>query len=123
MQAMKVIFVLSLTLAVAVDARSALGAPKPLEGADLSAAKDLLTTTLTKVAAGDGPSYQVVNVISVSSQLVAGSLHKFQTELSNGSDNKECIVKIWNRPWLAAKGISTNVKIQCKDEPEIDTTW
>ncbi|KAI8043968.1 cystatin-like protein [Drosophila gunungcola] len=123
MQAMKVIFVLGLTLAVAVDGRLPPGAAKPLEGDDLSAARELLTTTLAKLATGDGPNYEVVNVLSASSQVVAGSLHKFDVELSNGSDNKECTVKIWSRPWLAAEGTATNVKIKCQDEAEIDNTW
>jgi len=35
-----------------------LGAPKPLEGDDLAKAKDLLTNTLTKLAAGDGAKYE-----------------------------------------------------------------
>ncbi|XP_016949836.1 cystatin-like protein [Drosophila biarmipes] len=122
MQAAKVIFVLSLTLALACGRRP-IGAPNPLEGDDLAKAKDLLTTTLNKLAAGAGPKYEVVNVTSASSQLVAGSLYKFEVELSNGSDNKECTVNIWDRPWLLEKGESTNIKIQCKDEAEVDTTW
>ncbi|KAH8351134.1 hypothetical protein KR084_006666 [Drosophila pseudotakahashii] len=123
MQAVKVIFVLSLTLAVALARRLPFGAPKPLEGDDLAKAKELLTATLAKLATGDGPNYEVVNVISASSKLVAGSLYKFQVELSNGSDPKQCTVTIWDRPWLLEKGEGTNIKVLCKDESEIDTTW
>ncbi|EDX12938.1 cystatin-like protein [Drosophila simulans] len=124
MQSAKVIFVLSVTLAVAfANPRLPPGAPKPLDGDDLSKAKELLVTTLAKLATGDGPNYQVVNVISASSQLVAGSLHKFEVELSNGSDTKECTVKIWDRPWLHEQGEATNVKVQCKDEAVLEKTW
>ncbi|XP_037720273.1 cystatin-like protein [Drosophila subpulchrella] len=123
MHAVKVIFVLSLTLAVAFGRRRPPGAPKPLDGNDLAKAKNILTTTLTKLAAGDGPKYEVVNVKTATTQLVAGSLYKFEVELSNGSENKECTVKIWDRPWLQEKGEGTNIKIKCKDEAEIDTTW
>ncbi|XP_041674797.1 cystatin-like protein [Drosophila eugracilis] len=123
MQAVRVIFVLALTLTGAIANRLPPGAPKPLEGDELVEAKQLLETTLARLATGDGPNYQVVNVISASKQLVAGSLHKFVVELSSGSDTKECTVKIWDRPWLQDKGEATNVKIQCQDEAEIDKTW
>ncbi|XP_017046745.1 cystatin-like protein [Drosophila ficusphila] len=123
MQSLKVIFVLGLTLSVAVALRAPLGGAKPLEGDDLASAKELLTNTLAKLATGNGPNYQVVNVKSASSQLVAGTLYKFQVDLSNGSDPKECTVKIWDRPWLLEKGQAVNVRIQCKEEDEVDKTW
>ncbi|EDW97565.1 cystatin-like protein [Drosophila yakuba] len=124
MQSAKVIFVLSLTLAVAfANPRLPPGAPKPLDGEDLSKAKELLNTTLAQLATADGPNYQVLNVISASSQLVAGTLHKFEVELSNGSETKECTVKIWDRPWLHEKGEATNVKVQCKDDALVEKTW
>ncbi|XP_022209374.1 cystatin-like protein [Drosophila obscura] len=120
MHAMKVIFVLGLALAVASAGLA--GAPRTLDGEDLKEAEQLLSTTLSKLATGDGPNYQVVNLISVTSQVVSGSLHTFKVELSDGEDKKQCTVKIWSQPWLEEKG--TNIKVQCEgDKAELDRTW
>ncbi|SPP82791.1 cystatin-like protein [Drosophila guanche] len=122
MQAMNVIFVLGLGLAVV--SAGLVGAPRPLDGDDLKEAEQQLSTALSKLATGDGPSYELVNLISVTSQVVAGTLRTFKVELSDGADKKQCTVKIWSQPWLEEKGTGTNIKVQCEgDEAELDRTW
>ncbi|KAH8267297.1 hypothetical protein KR018_004741 [Drosophila ironensis] len=119
MHAAKVIFVLGLALAVA---RAGIpGGVNPLEGAKLEAAKLNLTNVLAKLASGDGPNYQVVSVKSATTQVVAGSLETFDVELSNGTDKKNCIVKIWEQPWLPKDG--TKVTIKCPNEPDLEKVW
>ncbi|KAH8381851.1 hypothetical protein KR009_000651 [Drosophila setifemur] len=107
--------------AAADDSAPVLGGVKPLEGDERKEALALLDTTLAQLATGDGPSYKAINVTSVTVQTVAGSLHTYEVELENGSDKKQCTVKIWSRPWLKENG--TNIKIKCGDEGELDKTW
>ncbi|KAH8250092.1 hypothetical protein KR026_004897, partial [Drosophila bipectinata] len=97
------------------------GGVNPLEGERLEKAKETLRSSLEKLASGDGPSYQVVKVKSATTQVVAGSLEKFEVELSNGSDNKDCIVSIWSQPWLKENG--TKLTIECENEGKIEKTW
>ncbi|XP_041674912.1 uncharacterized protein LOC108105232 isoform X2 [Drosophila eugracilis] len=56
MQALKVVFVLGLTLSVTFAVIP--GRITPLQGVQLVEAKELLTRTLEKLATGDGPNYQ-----------------------------------------------------------------
>ncbi|KAH8331224.1 hypothetical protein KR067_013004, partial [Drosophila pandora] len=97
------------------------GGVTPLEGERLEEAKATLTSSLAKLASGDGPNYQVVKVKSATTQVVSGSLEKFEVELSNGSDHKDCIVSIWSQPWL--KENSTQLTIECENEGKIEKTW
>ncbi|XP_017099611.2 cystatin-like protein [Drosophila bipectinata] len=121
MHALKVILVLGLALAVAADEVPVLGGTRPLEGAELEEAKAGLNSSLEKLASGDGPSYKVVKVKSATTQVVAGTLQKFEVELSNGSDNKDCIVSIWSQPWEKENG--TQLTVECKNEGKIEKTW
>ncbi|KAH8383086.1 hypothetical protein KR009_006666 [Drosophila setifemur] len=119
MHATKIFFVLGLILAVAYAGIP--GGKSPLEGDKLKEATALLTSSLAKLATGDGPNYQVVKVKSATTQVVAGSLKEFVVELSNGTDHKDCTVKIWEQPWLTEN--ATNLKIKCGDEGEIEKSW
>ncbi|XP_022215138.1 cystatin-like protein [Drosophila obscura] len=99
-----------------------LGGVTQLSGERKEQALTLLDTTLSQLATGDGPTYKAVYVTSVSSQVVAGTLYTYQVELDNGSDKKDCTVKIWTQPWLKENG--TNIKIKCEgDDNELDRTW
>lgn len=62
-----------------------------------------------------------MKVKSATTQVVAGSLQKFEVELSNGSDHKDCIVSIWSQPWLKENG--TQLTIECENEGKIEKTW
>ncbi|EDV48900.1 cystatin-like protein [Drosophila erecta] len=98
------------------------GGVSQLEGSERKEALDLLDGTLAKLATGDGPSYKAINVTSVTGQVVAGTLNTYEVQLDNGSDKKQCTVKIWTRPWLKENG--TNIKIKCAgDDGELDRTW
>ncbi|KAH8352925.1 hypothetical protein KR084_007293 [Drosophila pseudotakahashii] len=108
MQAVKVIFVLSLALAVALDQR------KKLEGNILEKAKRMLDIELAKLATGDGPKYNVVNVNSAFRRVTDVSLYEFQALLVNGSALKNCTVTVvLGIPWLS-ESTNTYVKL-CKD--------
>ncbi|KAH8267299.1 hypothetical protein KR018_004739 [Drosophila ironensis] len=124
MNATKSMFILGLVLLACVAFISAdqiVGGVKQLEGDDRKEALDLLDSSLAQLAKGDGPGYKAVNVTSVTSQVVAGTLYTYNVELDNGSDKKECVVKIWSRPWLKEDG--TNIKIKCGDDGEVERTW
>ncbi|XP_017026535.1 cystatin-like protein isoform X2 [Drosophila kikkawai] len=97
------------------------GAPRTLEGDELNEAKKLLTTTFAGLPAGDGPTYQVGNVVSVTRQVVAGTKYKYVVDVSDGSVTEECTVTIWQQPWLQKNG--NNVKIECKDVVKLNHTW
>ncbi|XP_037711160.1 cystatin-like protein [Drosophila subpulchrella] len=98
------------------------GGVSQLEGDSRKDALTLLDATLTQLATGDGPSYKAINVTSVTGQTVSGTLYTYEVELNNGSDKKQCTVKIWSQPWLKENG--TNIRIKCAgDDGELDRTW
>ncbi|KAH8351135.1 hypothetical protein KR084_006665 [Drosophila pseudotakahashii] len=99
-----------------------LGGIRELEGDQRKEALELLDATLAQLATGDGPSYKALKVTSVTGQTVAGTLNTYEVELDDGSDKKQCTVKIWTRIWLKENG--TNIKIKCAGEDgELDRTW
>ncbi|XP_017002474.2 cystatin-like protein [Drosophila takahashii] len=106
----------------AADEQHVVGGVSQLEGDKRKEALTLLDATLSTLATGDGPSYKAINVTSVTGQVVAGTLNTYEVELDNGSDKKQCTVKIWTQPWLSKDG--TNIKIKCAgDDGELDRTW
>ncbi|XP_022209373.1 cystatin-like protein [Drosophila obscura] len=125
MNGMKMLTLLGLMVVGALgsaDEAPIVGGASQLSGERKEQALTLLDTTLSQLATGDGPTYKAVNVTSVSSQVVAGTLYTYQVELDNGSDKKDCTVKIWTQPWLKENG--TNIKIKCEgDDGELDRTW
>ncbi|XP_033162430.1 cystatin-like protein [Drosophila mauritiana] len=123
MIAMKSLCILGLVLlSLAATQAQVLGGVSQLEGASRKEALELLDATLAQLATGNGPSYKALNVTSVTGQVVAGSLNTYEVELDNGSDKKQCTVKIWSQPWLKENG--TNIKIKCSgDDGELDRTW
>ncbi|KAH8246810.1 hypothetical protein KR032_000425 [Drosophila birchii] len=99
-----------------------LGGISTQEGVKRQEALDLLNTCLAHLAEGDGPSYKVIRVISVTGQVVAGDLYRYTLDLDNGTDIKQCAVEIWYRCWLKENG--TNIKIRFVGEDgELDRTW
>ncbi|XP_017076671.2 cystatin-like protein [Drosophila eugracilis] len=109
-------------VSIAMSNETVVGGIKQLEGNERKEALELLNATLAQLATGDGPSYKVIKVTSVTGQVVAGSLHVYEVELDNGSDKKQCTVKIWSQPWLKENG--TNIRIKCAGEDgELNRTW
>ncbi|XP_017846215.1 sarcocystatin-A-like [Drosophila busckii] len=101
MLSMKVIFLLGLTVAVAMAGHvPTLGGVEELSGAGLKEAEDTLNLSLTKLAAGEGPNYKLGKIISASRQTVSGFKYIYQVELVEGSKTKTCNVEIWSRTWL-----------------------
>ncbi|XP_016978263.2 cystatin-like protein [Drosophila rhopaloa] len=113
---------LSLAAFASSEDKQIVGGSSQLEGDQRKEALDLLNATLDQLATGNGPSYKAINVTSVTGQTVAGTLNTYEVELENGSDKKQCTVKIWTQPWLQKDG--TNIKIKCTgDDGEVDSTW
>ncbi|XP_039492589.1 cystatin-like protein [Drosophila santomea] len=123
MNGLKSLCILGLVLlSLAATQGQVVGGVTQLEGASRKEALDLLDGTLAQLATGDGPSYKAINVTSVTGQVVAGTLNTYQVELDNGTDKKQCTVKIWTQPWLKENG--TNIKIKCAgDVGQLDRTW
>ncbi|XP_064537038.1 sarcocystatin-A [Drosophila montana] len=95
----------------------ALGGPRQLSESEIEEATNTLQKSLTKLAAGEGPNYRISKVLSVTTQVVSGSLDKYNVELidSNG-DKKVCNVEIWGRSWLP-NGIE--VTFDCPNEEKV----
>nr|AAL48106.1 RH01620p [Drosophila melanogaster] len=126
MNVVKSLCILGLVLVSLIATQAAdeqvVGGVSQLEGNSRKEALELLDATLAQLATGDGHSYKAINVTSVTGQVVAGSLNTYEVELDNGSDKKQCTVKIWTQPWLKENG--TNIKIKCSgDDGELDRTW
>uniref|UniRef100_A0A1L8ECX0 Putative cysteine proteinase n=1 Tax=Haematobia irritans TaxID=7368 RepID=A0A1L8ECX0_HAEIR len=68
---------------------------------DNDEAKEVLTTSLEKIAGGDTPTYKVSKVHKASRQIVSGTLTKIDCDLldSDGEEHR-CEVQIWSRSWL-----------------------
>ncbi|XP_017063972.1 sarcocystatin-A-like [Drosophila eugracilis] len=93
------------------------GGIRVLEGKDLADAKEILETSLSKLAAGEGPHYRISKIRSATVQVVSGSKHAYSVELiDNSGATKECNVKIWSQPWVP-NGIE--VTFNCPNEPEV----
>lgn len=99
------------------------GGTNEIQGEDFQKALDLLKKTLVTLASGDGPSLQVVKVMSVTSQVVAGTLYRYKVQLSQGDDIKESYVEIWWQPWLQEKGINIKIKFEGEENNSIDSTF
>ncbi|XP_017047244.1 cystatin-like protein [Drosophila ficusphila] len=126
MNGVKSLFLFGLVLlslaAFVVSDEIILGGIEQLKGDQRQNALKLLNETLDQLATGDGPSYKAAEVTSVTGQVVAGTLNTYEVQLDNGSDKKQCTVKILTRPWLKENG--TNIKIKCAgDDGELDRTW
>ncbi|XP_052858504.1 cystatin-like protein [Drosophila gunungcola] len=107
---------------MAMSAENVVGGISQLKGDDRKEALQLLDDTLAHLAAGGGPKYKAVNVISVTGQVVAGTLNTFEVELDDGSVRKQCTVQIWTRPWMKKDGTNIKIKFSGEDE-ELDRTW
>ncbi|KAH8294015.1 hypothetical protein KR054_007308 [Drosophila jambulina] len=112
---------LSLAAFAAAQDDLVVGGVRQLEGDERKEAINRLDAALATLATGDGPSYKAINVKSVTTQVVAGSLNTYEVELKNGNDKKDCTVKIWIQSWQKENG--TNIRIKCGDEGELDRTW
>ncbi|XP_017485607.1 PREDICTED: sarcocystatin-A-like isoform X2 [Rhagoletis zephyria] len=116
------LFVLLFSCAVAAvvampNKEPLLGGETSLTGKDLDEAKEVLQTSLTKLAAGeDGPKFEILELQSATRQVVSGSLYKYVVKLAdeNGAA-KACTVKIWSQPWLD-NGIQVTFKCDGQDE-------
>ncbi|EDV90541.1 sarcocystatin-A [Drosophila grimshawi] len=111
MFSLKLLFILGLAM-TAVDSLRIRGRPKELSGDELQKAEDTLNISLAKLAEGDGPNYQLIQIISASYQLVAGSKYVYVAELADESNSKVCNVEILSRPWLED---GTRVTFDCPD--------
>ncbi|KAL7728665.1 hypothetical protein ACLKA6_004048 [Drosophila palustris] len=99
------------------------GGVNEIQGEDFQQALDVLNKTLATLATGDGPSFQIVKVKSVTSQVVAGTLYRYQVQLSQGDDIKESYVEIWSQPWLQEKGTNIKIKFEGEETNTIDSTF
>ncbi|XP_053946663.1 sarcocystatin-A-like [Anastrepha ludens] len=109
-----VLFSCVLAVVLAVPQGPIVGGESQLSGADLKEAEDTLKNSLSKLAGGDGPNYNLSKVNSVTRQVVSGTLYKYDVELvdSNGA-KKNCNVEIWDQPWLEN---GTEVTFKCPGE-------
>ncbi|XP_039968399.1 sarcocystatin-A-like [Bactrocera tryoni] len=106
-----------IAVVVAVPEGHLVGGATPLSGEDLKRAQEELQNSLTKLATGDGPAYKISKVNSASSQVVSGTLYKFNVDLIAGNDEvKNCNVEIWSQRWLP-EGIQ--VTFDCEGEEKI----
>ncbi|CAD6992825.1 sarcocystatin-A [Ceratitis capitata] len=99
----------------------ALGGSKTLSGWKLRVAVKALENSLSKLAAGDGPSYKISKVYSVSQQVVAGVINKYNVDLVNGvNEVKNCNIQIWSREWLPNGKVLT---VNCDGESKVEIKY
>ncbi|XP_073820258.1 sarcocystatin-A-like [Musca autumnalis] len=112
----KVFIVLSVMWAMAYATQPPIaGGVSPVT--DFTEVEEELKTSLSKLAAGDGPNYKLGKVYSASRQVVEGHLTRIVADLIDEEEHtKKCNVSIWSRPWLE-NGIE--VTFQCGREPEL----
>ncbi|XP_037943267.1 sarcocystatin-A-like [Teleopsis dalmanni] len=115
---MKTIFLLSLAIiVVAANDVPVLGGVQNLSGDDINSAKEALELSLTKLAAGEGPSYKLSKILSATSQVVSGIAYKIKAELIDSNDaTKICNIGIWSQSWLE-NGIE--VTFECDGEEKL----
>uniref|UniRef100_A0A034WRI9 Sarcocystatin-A n=1 Tax=Bactrocera dorsalis TaxID=27457 RepID=A0A034WRI9_BACDO len=112
-----VLFGCVIAVVLAMPNEQILGGVSQLSGEDLKQAQEELKNSLTKLATGDGPAYKISKVNSASSQVVSGTLYKFNVDLISGNNEvKNCNVEIWSQPWLP-EGIQ--VTFDCEGEEKI----
>ncbi|XP_060645418.1 cystatin-like protein [Drosophila nasuta] len=99
------------------------GGIRQIDGENREEALDLLKKTLETLATGDGPSLKVVNVTSVSSQVVAGTLYRYKVQLSQDDNVKESYVEIWSQPWLKENGTNIKIKFDGEENNSVDKTF
>ncbi|ALC48928.1 CG15369 [Drosophila busckii] len=93
------------------------GAPRTLDATELEAAKVRLQSSLTKLAAGDGPHYSIARIISSETQVVSGHLDTYVAELVDTQGGKKvCTVKVWSRSW---GGHGYEVTFECPNEQAV----
>ncbi|XP_060649761.1 sarcocystatin-A-like [Drosophila nasuta] len=118
MFAMKVVFIVGLSLAFASAQVGVPGGVTELSGDDLVSATNVLNNSLEKLASGDGPNYKLGKVISARRQVVSGTKYIYEVELVSENSTKTCNVKIWSQPWLPN---GNEVTFDCPDGKVVKT--
>ncbi|XP_075148814.1 sarcocystatin-A-like [Haematobia irritans] len=96
------------------------GCRTPLEGDDLKEAENLLKTSLSKLAAGDGPSFSLEKINSAYRQVVGGSKYGFNVDLNDStSGHKNCDIDLI---FLISNPNEVEVTYKCGDEEEVTKT-
>lgn len=76
-----------------------------------------LNDALTAYNAGKyGNGHSVNKILSATVQIVAGTLHKIDVELTNEEETKVCHVEVWNRRWLEN---GKEITVSCEGEDEV----
>ncbi|XP_017046749.1 cystatin-like protein [Drosophila ficusphila] len=104
-----------------MSAHQFLGGIENLQGDKKKKALELLHDTLVKLGSICGTHYKVVKVISVTGQVVAGTLNTYEVELDDGSEIKQYHVEIFIQVWLKENG--TTIRIKCAGQDVLNCTW
>lgn len=137
---MKAVIFVTLVALVAVSAtESCTGCPEPL---DLQEAKQILDSSLTKLATLEGPYYKYVlhlqraqvvfytictistsrsgTIHSASKQVVAGIIYRINADLIDAENAAEaCNIEIFTQPWMS----NTVVTFKCPNQDELEKTY
>nr|P31727.1 RecName: Full=Sarcocystatin-A; Flags: Precursor [Sarcophaga peregrina]AAA29985.1 sarcocystatin A [Sarcophaga peregrina] len=116
---MKYVLILCvITLATVAYAQpQCVGCPSEVKGDKLKQSEETLNKSLSKLAAGDGPTYKLVKINSATTQVVSGSKDVINADLKDENDKtKTCDITIWSQPWLE-NGIE--VTFNCPGEPKV----
>ncbi|XP_067631479.1 sarcocystatin-A-like isoform X2 [Eurosta solidaginis] len=80
-----------------------------------------LSASISKLAEGDGPCYEIRDVNSATKQLLTATFMDMNVDLidkKNGA-KKNCNVQIWSQPWLE-EGVQ--VSFECPNEERVVVT-
>jgi len=67
---------------------------------------------------GDNSLRTAVRILSATSQVVEGSMHRYKIEINGGSQPEVCNVAVWSRPWLKSSDKLILQDVNCKDKTE-----
>jgi cathepsin F len=76
-----------------------------------------LREALVEINKGEGPDYTVKRVYGATTQVVAGSLVKFNADLLFQDNEVTCAFEVWERAWIPD---GRQVKVNCNDEKKFE---
>merc|ERR1711962_1805526 len=68
---------------------------------------------------GDNSLRTAVRILSATSQVVQGSIQRYEIEINGGTQPEVCNVAVWSRPWLNSPDKLILQDINCKDKKEV----
>ena len=96
---MKLIILLLVAITLVVAEDPVVGGVKPADKDDPHV-HELLSKHLNRLKTGDSGELTLLEVVSVTNQLVQGSLYTVKGKFQQGTQTVDCTLKVWEQSWL-----------------------